>query len=351
MYGEHVVDPGARHPAHRLLRRDGRATRRRRRAACSRAPTCSARSTRIRARGGKIVVDRPAPHRHRRPRRRVDPDRARHRRRVPARRSCHVLFAEGLVDLGDVADLVERRRRGARARAPTSRPSAVAATCRHPGRRRSAASRTRSRPRRRAARLRPHRPVQPGVRHARVVARRRREHPHRQLRPARRADVRQPDRVVAGARCPNPRVRRRRRVRPLDSRACAARPRCSARCRCRAWPRRSRRPGDGPDPGADHDRRQPGDLARPTPAALDAALPELECMISVDNCAQRDDAPRARDPARPLGARAAALRRPDLVVGGAQRRQLLARGLPAADGPARRSGRSCIRLGGAVRRA
>ena len=41
-------------------------------------------------------------------------------------------------------------------------------------------------------------------------------------------------------------------------------------------------PGDGPDPRAVHDRRQPGAVGARA-AKLDAALPALDCMISVDN--------------------------------------------------------------------
>ena len=182
MYGEHVVDPDARHPAHRLLAHAWAATRRRRRAACSRAPTCSARSTRIRARGGKVVV--------------IDPRRtgtADHADEwVPILPGTDAAFLLAIVQRA-----VRRGPRRPRRRSPTSStastrcarsraeftPERVEATCRRPGRRRSAGSRARSPPRRRARGLRPHRPVQPGVRHARVVAGRRREHPHRQLRP------------------------------------------------------------------------------------------------------------------------------------------------------------------------
>ena len=76
-----------------------------------------------------------------------------------------------------------RRRRSARVAAEFP-PERVEATCRIPADTHPAHH---ARVRRRAdgRALRPHRHVQPGVRHARLVARRRREHPHRQLRPAR----------------------------------------------------------------------------------------------------------------------------------------------------------------------
>ena len=51
-------------------------------------------------------------------------------------------------------------------------------------------------------------------------------------------------------------------------------------------------PGDGPDPGAVHRRRATRCCRRPSGDRLDAALAGLDCMISVDNCAQRDDPPR-----------------------------------------------------------
>ena len=101
MYGEHVEDPDARHPAHRLLGHAWAATRRRRRAACSRAPTSLGEidaHPRARRQGRR---HRPAPHRHRRARRRVDADRARHRRRVPARDRATCCSPTASCDLGD----------------------------------------------------------------------------------------------------------------------------------------------------------------------------------------------------------------------------------------------------------
>ena len=112
----------------------------------------------IRARGGKVVVDRPAPHRHRA----STPTSG--SRSVPGTDAAlllaivHVLFAEGLVDLGALAELVNGRRRRARAgRGLHARGGR--ARLRHPRRRRSAArARARDAPTR--GRLRPHRHLQ-----------------------------------------------------------------------------------------------------------------------------------------------------------------------------------------------
>ena len=81
---EHVEDPVARHPAHRLPGHAWAATRRRRAARCSRCPDVLGEIDAIRDARRQGRRGRPAPHRHRRPRRRVAADPARHRRRVPA---------------------------------------------------------------------------------------------------------------------------------------------------------------------------------------------------------------------------------------------------------------------------
>ena len=147
MYGEHVVDPVARHPAHRLLGDHGRQPagvagqppRRARRARRDRPHPRARRQGRRR---------RPPSHRHRRPGRRVGPDRARHRRRVPARDRATCCSRTGSSTWATLADLVERPRR----RAPRSRPSSRPRRSRPPAASRprpSAGSRTRSRRRRR----------------------------------------------------------------------------------------------------------------------------------------------------------------------------------------------------------
>ena len=216
----------------------------------------------IRARGGKIVVDRPAPHRHRRARRRVDPDRPRHRRRVPAR--------DGPRPVRRGPRRPRRRRRHRRRRRascrrswPTSRPRPSRRTCEIPAEtirriaREIAAAPTAAVYGRIGLCNQEFGTLASWLVDVVNIA-------HRQLRPAGRHDVRQPDRVVVGA-PPEPRPRRRRRVRAL------AQPR----------PRRARgaRPGAGVVPGrgdrhpgrrarsrrSDHHRRQPGASARPTP--------------------------------------------------------------------------------------
>ena len=92
------------------------------------------------------------------------------------------------------------------------------------------------------------------------------------------------------------------------------RPRSSARSR--PVPRRGdRHAGRGAGPGARHHRRQPGDLVagRRTPGrrARRARRDDLDRQL-----AERDHAPRRRDPAGPVLPRAAPLRRADLELGG-----------------------------------
>ena len=93
----------------------------------------------------------------------------------------NVLIAEGLVNLGHCAPFVERLDEVERL-APTFTPEAVAPVCgidadtiRRVARDLATTER--------AADLRPHRYVHPGVRHGHVVAGRRGEHPRRQPRP------------------------------------------------------------------------------------------------------------------------------------------------------------------------
>ena len=248
---------------------------------------------------------------------------------------CNVLFAEGLVDA--------RRRSPRWSTASTTcatscaefTPESVEAFCRVPAEtirrlaREIAAAPT-------ARRLRPHRAVQPGVRHARVVARRRGEHRHRQLRPSRRADVRQPDRVADGVdgvdRAWTAGRAFGRWTSRVSRRARGARPGAGL------VPRRGdRHAGRRADQGAHHHRRQPGDQrarrGAPRGGAARARVHDQRRQLP-----QRDDALRARDPARAVAARDAALRRAALGLGRAQRRQLERPGLPAVGRPARRVG-------------
>jgi hypothetical protein len=126
---------------------------------------------RIRERGGKtVVVD---------PRRTGTADRA--DEWIPIQPGtdaafllalCHVLFADDLVRLGPLADRVNGVDE-VRALRATSRQSAWPMPAASPPRR--SAARARDRRRAHVRGLRPDRPLQPGVRHARVVADRRRE--------------------------------------------------------------------------------------------------------------------------------------------------------------------------------
>ena len=253
---EHVDDPGARHPAHRLPRSAWAATRRRRSGSLLACPDVLGELDGIRERGGKVVVDRPAPHRHRRPRRRVGADPARHRRRVPARDRATCSSPRGSIDLGALAEMVEGRRRRARARAPIHARGGRG-VLRRP-RRHDPPARPRVRGRADGRGVRPHRPLQPGVRHAGVVAGRRRQHPHRQLRPPGGLMWGKPIAWPMAWMAPTAKDgsasfgRWKSRV---SRRARGARPGAGRR----AWPRRSPRPATGQIKMLVHRRRQPGD--------------------------------------------------------------------------------------------
>ncbi len=151
----------------------------------------------------------------------------------------HILFADDLVDLGDVADLIHGldavARRGGRVHARTGRGDLS-----NPGRDHPAAG-PRVRDGSECCGLRPHRHVQPGVRHARFVARGRGQHPHRELRPARRDHVRQAHRVGRQL-AAEPGTRARRATGQVAVPRYAASPKYSARSPSRVCPRRSTPP-------------------------------------------------------------------------------------------------------------
>ncbi len=197
--------------------------------------------------------------------------------------SCHVIFDDGLVDLGASArrrlvdGFDDRRARGGR----SSRPEAVADWSPGPGRHHPP---TRARVRRhaRAPRLRPDRLVQPGVRDARLVARRRGRHRAGPLRRPGRAHVRPTPSASPLAWLTDTERTGRPAVRPLAL----------------AGPRRARgaRPGPVlvPRRGDRHARAPARSRALFTVAGnpvisvpesdrLEAALPMLDCMISIDN--------------------------------------------------------------------
>ena len=210
------------------------------------------RDSRARRQGGR---GRSAPHRHRRSAPTSGCRSARHRRGAAAR------DGTGAVRGGPRAPGPARRvtngidEVGELCREFT--PEAVAEHVRRPGR---DDPRDRARPLRRAARgrLRPHRHLQPGVRDARVVARRRDQRADGQPRPRRRRDVLEPDRVVARE-SHAARVRERLRVRALEQPR-ARRARGAGPGADLVPGRGDRHAGAGPDPGADHDRRKPGAL-------------------------------------------------------------------------------------------
>ena len=194
----HVEDPDRRRPPHRPLDRAWAATRRRRSGSLLACPDVLGE---IDAHPGARRQGR----RHR-PRaapapptgRRVAPDRPRHRRRVPARDVPTCSSPRAWSTSARVDGHGRTASTSVRDACAEFTPEPVEASCRGPGRDASAGSPASSRPHRARCRLRPHRPVQPGVRHAGVVAGRRRQHPHRPLRPPGRADVRQAGRVAAG---------------------------------------------------------------------------------------------------------------------------------------------------------
>ena len=160
--------------------------------------------------------------------------------RCSSSRCAHVLFAEDLVD----ARRARRPRRtgsttSARSR-KRSRPSGSPHTPESKRRRsRRIARELAGAPA--AAVLRAHRHVHAGVRHARVVARRRPQRAHGQPRPAGRRDVRQARR---GRRQHGRQAGHgtRRALRAPAARGCAGCPSSSASSPSSASPRRSRRP-------------------------------------------------------------------------------------------------------------
>ena len=262
---------------------------------------------------------RPAPQPHRRGGRRARRHPARHRRPPAARASSTCCSPSELVDLG--------RRRRARRAASTSVARLVAAVHARGGR----------------------------AHRAGIDAD---DHPAARPRARRRADA--PRSTAASAPAPSSSARSRRgwstcstcspatstgpaaRCSPLG-RATSAPPQRRAGPRvqhrpprtagCKGYPevlgelpvatpgRGDRDAGRGPDPGADHHRRQPGAVARPNGDRLDAALRVARVHGQRRHLPQRDDAARRRDPAGAVAARAAATTTSRSTAGRAQRRR------------------------------
>ena len=159
----------------------------------------------------------------------------------------NVLFADGLVDLGSMRRRASTASTTLRDRVASFTPEAVAAACGIPAERIRLLAHELADDRAGRA-LRTDRPVQPGVRLARVLAGRRRQHPDPSLRHARRADV--PEAGGVGAQQPSPpgpgRLPRRPLAQPGAGRARGARARCPVSCLAEEIDTPGRRADPGP---------------------------------------------------------------------------------------------------------
>ena len=182
-------------------------------------------------------------------------------------------------------------------------------------------------------RLRAHRHLHAGVRHARKLARGRAQRAHRQPRPRGRRDVHarrgRPEELLVGRRRP------RREVRALDQPR--TRPLGAVRRTAGVGPRRGdRHPGSGPGASAHHGGWQPAPVhSEQRPPRGRRREPRLHALDR--HLRERDDAARRRGAAGAGAAREGALRPRPLPAGHAQRRELLAGDL-RADGPGRVGG-------------
>ena len=268
------------------------------------APDVRGRLRAIQARGGRIVVVDPRRTPHRAGGRRA----RRHPARAPTRflllAMVHVLFAEDLVDLGDAAPPRRRastRCASSRSASPRRTPPSAAASTPTTSAGSPATSPPPTAPRSTAGSAR-----RRSASARRELARRRPQRAHRQPRPPGRRDV--PD--------ARRRARRTRRARPgaagargrsRHAAACAGCPRSFGELPVAALAEEIETPGEGQvralltiagNPVLEHaERRPPGRRARH--ARLHGQRRPLP---------QRDDAPRRRDPAGALAARALALR-------------------------------------------
>ena len=320
-------------PAHRPVRRDGRQPARVAGLAALAAPTSSARSTRIRERGGRTIV--------------IDP-----RRTGTAERADEWL---PIMPGTDAAFLLGDRQRPRRRRPDPPRPARGSGARDRRGGRRGARLHARGRRRRRAASpadADPRAGPRAGDAPARAVVYGRIGLCNQEFGTLASWAVDVVNvltghlDVEGGAMFPTPAIatisqtaRRRGPMKPArwHTRVRGA-PEVLGQAPLSCLAEEIATPGDGQVRGADHDRRQPGALrARRRPArrgAADARRDDQRRQL-----AQRDHPPRPRDPARPLAARAAALRRGALGLRGAQRGALVAGDLPAAT-TGRTSGRS-----------
>ena len=252
----HVEDPGARHPPHRPVRRHGRQPARvaglaaglpRRDGRDRRDPGARRQGDRDRPRAAPAPPSRPTSGCRSRP--------------APTPRCCWrssrccsprawSTSARSPTCIDGVDEL-------ARARGRAGRPSGSRGVTGIAGR-----AHPRARPRaarhRAGRRLRPHRALQPGVRHAGQLAGRRRQHAHRPLRragrrrcsPGRRSG-RSPTCRCPGSRAASPNFGRwKTRVRGA--------PEVLGHVPVSCLAEEIATPGRGPDPGAVHGRRQPG---------------------------------------------------------------------------------------------
>ena len=226
---------------------------------------------------------RPAPHRHRRPRRRVGADPA----RAPTPRSCSRCATCSSPRASSTSARSTRRSRASttvRERVPrSSRPSRSRRSAgSRPTRIRRLAREFAAAPSGRASTAASGCATRSSARSRRGWSTSSTSSPATSTVPAGSCSASRSRGRWRGWR--RPRKDGRARLRPLDSRACRGAPEVlGPGARCRAWPRRSPRRATGQIKALFTDRRQPGDQRARRRPRLDAALPELDCMISVDN--------------------------------------------------------------------